>query len=69
MVARNVETPRPPKPSMEIDGSLNTNLMCQYCEDISQELDNCKGLQQKLAHKHAAMWSIVTEESLNTKLY
>ena len=26
-------TPRPPKPSMGIDGSLDTNLTCWYCRD------------------------------------
>ena len=61
-----VGTPRLPKPFMGIDGSLGTNLTCQYCEDTSQELDNCKWLQHKLTHECAATQSIVTEESLNT---
>ena len=60
-------TPRPPKPSVGVDGSLDTNLTCQYCKDTGHELDNCKQPQKKLAHEHAAMQSIVTEELLNTK--
>ena len=60
-------TPRPPKPSMGVDGSLDINLTYQYCKDTRHELENCKQPQNKLAHEHAAMWSIVTEESLNTK--
>ena len=59
-------TPRPPKPSMGINGSLNATLACQYCKDNGNELDNCKWLQCKLACKHAATQGIVTEESLNT---
>ena len=58
--------PRPSKLSMGIDGSLDENLMFQYCKETGHELDNCKWLQQKLASEHAAMWSIVTEGSLNT---
>ena len=60
-------TPRPPKPSAGVDGFLDNNLMCWYCRDTRHELDNCKWLQNKLAHDHEATWSIVTEESLNTK--
>ena len=60
-------TPRPPKPSMGVDGSLDTNLKCWYCKNTSHELGNCKWLQNKLDHKYAATWSIATEESLNTK--
>ena len=60
-------TPRPPKPSVEVDGPLVNNLTCQHCKDTRHKLDNCKQLQNKLAHKCAAMWSIVTEESFNTK--
>ena len=32
-----METPRPPKPAMGVDGSLDTNLMCQYCKDTRHE--------------------------------
>ena len=60
-------TPRPPKPSAGVDGSLENNLMCWYCRDTRHKLENCKWLQNKLAHKCAATWSIATEESLNTK--
>ena len=62
-------TPRPPKPSVGVGGSLDNNLMCWYCKDTRHELDNCKWLQKKLAHKCAAMQSIVTEEMLNTKCH
>ena len=41
-------TPRPPKPSAGVDGSLDNNLMCRYCKDTGHELDNCKWLQNKL---------------------
>ena len=58
-------TPRPPKPSAGVDGSLINNLTCQYCKDTGHELENCRQLKNKLAHKHAAMQSIVTEELLN----
>ena len=59
-----IGTPRPPTPSMGVDGSWDVSLTCWYCKDTGHELENCKQLQQKLVHKHAAMWSIVTEESL-----
>ena len=59
--------PRPPKPSAGVDGSLDNNLTCQYCKDTRHELENCKQLWNKLTCKHAAMQSVVTEESLNTK--
>ena len=62
-------TPRPPKPLAGVDGSLDNNLTCQYCKDTGHELDNCKQLQNKLAHECAAMQSIVTEESLNTNCH
>ena len=59
IVARNLwGHPDHPKPSMVVDGSLDTNLMCQYCKDTGHELENCKQLQNKLTHKHAAMQSI-----------
>ena len=54
-------TSRPPKPLIGIDGSLDTNLTCQYCKDTRHEMDNCKWLQNKLAHKCVSMQSIVTE--------
>ena len=57
--------PRPPKPSAGVDGSLDNNLTCWYCKDMGYELENCRQLKNKLARKHAAMQSIVTEESLN----
>ena len=60
-------TPRPPKPLVGVDGSLDNNLTCWYCKDTGHKLDNCKQLQNKLAHEHAAMQSIATEESLNPK--
>ena len=60
-------THRPPKPSMGVDGSLDISLMCQYCKDTGHKLENCKWLQNQLAHKCAATCGIVTEESLNTK--
>ena len=60
-------TPRPPKPSMQVDGSLDTNLTCWYCKDTRHKLENCKWLHNKLAHEHAAMPSIATEKSLNIK--
>ena len=60
-------TCRPPKPSVGVDGSLDNNLICQYCKDTGHKLDNCKQLQNKLSHEHAATQSIATEESLNTK--
>ena len=56
-------TPRPPKPSMGIDGSLDITLTCQYCNDTGQELDNCKWLLYKLTHKCTAMQGILTEVS------
>ena len=62
-------TPRLPKPSAGVDGSLDNNLTCQYCKDTGHKLDNSKQLQNKLAHEHAVMWSIVTEELLNTKCH
>ena len=62
-------TPRPPKPSAGVDWSLDNNLTCQYCKDTGHELENCKWLQNKLAHKHAAMQSVKTEELLNTKCH
>ena len=43
-----VGTPRPSKPSMGIDGSLDASLTCQYCKDTGHEIDNSKQLQQKL---------------------
>ena len=58
-------TPRPPKPSAGVDGSLDNNLTCQYCKDTGHELENCRQLKNKLACKRAATQSIVTEESLN----
>ena len=57
--------PRPPKPSAGVDGSLDSNLTCQYCKDTGHELENCCWLKNKLACEHAATQSIVTEESLN----
>ena len=39
-------TPRPPKPLVGVDGSLDNNLMCQYCKDTRHELDNCKQLSK-----------------------
>ena len=60
-------TPRPPKPSAGVDGLLDNNLMCWYCKDTRHKLDNCKWLQNKLAHECTAMQSVATEESLNTK--
>ena len=62
-------TPRPPKPLAGVDGSLGNNLMCWYCKDTRHKLDNCKWLQNKLACKHAAMWSSATEELLNTNCH
>ena len=64
-----VGTPRPPKPSMGIDGSLDTTFTCQYCKDTGHELDNCKWLQCKLVHECVATQEIVTEELLNTSLH
>ena len=58
--------PRPPKPSLGIDGSLDTTLICWYCKDTGHELDNCKQLLHKLAHECTTMQDVVTEESLNT---
>ena len=58
-------TPRPPKLSAGVDGSLDNNLTCRYCKDTGHELENCRQLKNKLAHERAAMQSIVTEESLN----
>ena len=43
--------PRPPKPSAGVDGSLDNNLMCWYFKDTGHELENCRWLQNKLAHK------------------
>ena len=63
---KSVGTAKASKPSMGIDGSLDVNLMCRYCKDTGHDLDNCKWLQQKLAHEHAAMQSTVTQEMLNT---
>ena len=60
--------PRPPKPSAGVDGSLDNNLTCQYCKDTGHELENCRQLKNKLAHKHAAMQSIVTEEFIKPQL-
>ena len=57
--------PRPPKLSAGVDGSLDNNLTCQYCKDTGHELENCRWLKNKLAHKCAATQSIVTEELLN----
>ena len=59
-------TPRPLKPSVGVDGSLHTSLTYWYCKDTGHKLENCKQPQNKLAHEHAAMQSIVTEELLNT---
>ena len=50
-----VGTPRPPKPPMGIDGSLNTTLTCWYGKDTGHKLDNCKWLQCKLSHTHTTM--------------
>ena len=58
-------TPRPPKPSAGVEWSLDNNLTCWYCKDTGHELENCKQLKNKLVCRHAAMQSIVTEESLN----
>ena len=58
-------TPRPPKPSARVDGSLDNNLTCWYCKDTRHELENCRQLKNKLACEHAATQSMVTEESLN----
>ena len=60
-----VGTSRPPNPAMGIDESLNINLMCWYCKDTSNELENCNWLQCKLAHECMAMQGVVTEELLN----
>ena len=49
-----MRTPRPPKPLVGVDGSLDNNLTCQYCKDTRHELENCKQLQNTLAHKCAA---------------
>ena len=57
--------PRLPKPSAGVDGSLDNNLTCQYCKDTRHELKICRQLKNKLAHKHTATQSIVTEELLN----
>ena len=59
--------PRPPKPSAQVNGSLDNNLTCWYCKDTGHELENCRQLQNKLAHKCTVTQSIATEESLNTK--
>ena len=64
-----METPRPPKPSAGVDGSLDNNLTCWYCKGTRHELENCRQLKNKLAREHAAMQSVATEESLNTKLH
>ena len=64
-----VGTPRPPKPSVGVDGSLDNNLTCWYCKDTGHKLDNCKWLQKKLACECAAMQSIATEEWLNPKCH
>ena len=60
-----IGTPRPPKPSAGVDGSLDNNLTCRYYKDTGHELENCRQLKNKLARECAAMQSIVTEESLN----
>ena len=62
-------TPRPPNQSAGVDWSLDNNLTCWYCKDTGHELDNCKWLQNKLTHKHAAMQSVATEESLYTNCH
>ena len=46
--------PETPKPSAKVDGSLDSNLMCQYCKDTWHELENCKWLQNKSASKCGA---------------
>ena len=60
-------TPRPSKALVGVGGPLSNNLMCWYCKDTRHELENCKQLQNKLAHKHAATQGIVTEELLKIK--
>ena len=64
-----MRTPKSPKPSAGVDGSLNNNLTCLYCKDTGHELENCRQLQNKLAHIYAATQRIVTEESLSTKCH
>ena len=39
-----IGTPRPPKPSVEVDGSLNNNLTCWYCKENGHELGSCSKL-------------------------
>ena len=64
---RKLPTDRPPKPSVGVDGSLDTNLTCWYCKNTAYELDNCEQLQCKLTCKCAAMQGIVTEESVSER--
>ena len=52
---------------MEIDGSLDPYITCQYCKHTSHELENCKWLQCKLGGEHMAAQGVVTEESLNPR--
>ena len=44
-----LEITRSPELSKGIDGSLHPSISCQYYKDTSHELDNCRGLQIKLA--------------------
>ena len=39
-------TSRPSELSKGLDGSLDPNLSCQYCKDISHEKENCRQLQK-----------------------
>ena len=54
------------EPRAELDQDRQTFIWTGKHQDTRHKLDNCKQLQNKLAHEHAATQSIVTEESLNT---
>ena len=41
--------PRPSKLALGIDGSLNTELSCQYCKDTGHLKENCVKLNRSLA--------------------
>ena len=55
-------TTRPHELSKGLDEPLDGNLLHWYCKDTSNEKENCRWLQRKLAHDHLATQGIVAQK-------
>ena len=56
---------RPSQLSTYEDGSLDPNLICQYCKDKGHELVNCRQLQHMLSQECLAIKGIVAQQTAN----